>query len=518
VIRSATALLALLLACAQPARSAPIVFVPLDDRPVTLQLPLILGQIAGRPVVAPPRALLGSYLQAGAPDAIVAWLNATAPAGEAYVLSSDMLAYGGLVASRVPGVRYADAYQRLREIDRLRARRSGAWIGVFGTIMRLAPTGVPAIGPGATFFAAYPAWTYLQEYANLHDPLLPSEVTRAAQLRVLLGEPLLDAYLHARARDYGINRLLIDRVRAGSIDRLVLGQDDAKPYGLHVPEVSALEADLDASDLDGRASIEPGADELGMALVAHALARDAGWRPRVAVHYSRPDGAAYQDPLEYEPIGTTIDRIIALCGATHDDADPQIVLYVHLPESGGALDDAFTASLPSDLAARRSIALVDLSFEGSYTEQAAFAHRLLANGVASRLDAYAAWNTDANSVGTALAEAIAAGAGRRMGTYDALAHRTFTFMRFLDDVDFHDDVRPTLNAWLDANGIPDHTLLAPDIAAQAAERNRELIWYDAQATLAQLYPGLHIAAMNVTLPWDRTFETAVDVRLANSLP
>ena len=173
---------------------------------------------------------------------------------------------------------------------------------------------------------------------------------------------------------------------------------------------------------------------------------------------------------------------------------------MHLPSTGAALDDAFLGSIRADLDARRSVAVVDLSFEQSYPEQKAFANGLLTSGLASRLDAYSAWNTDANTTGTALAEAIAAGAGRRLHTYDALAHQTFTFLRFVDDVDFHDDVRPALNDWLTAQGITDHTLLAPDLAAQTAERNRALLWYEAQTTLAQLYPQLHIAAMSITLP------------------
>jgi hypothetical protein len=483
----------------------------MDDRSVTLHLPIMLGEIAGRPVVAPPRTLLGNELEPGDPDGIIAWLNASAPRAQAYVLSSDMLAYGGLVPSRVPGPTYADAYARLGEIDALKKRYGAAWIGVFGTIMRLAPTGVPA---GTPYFAAYPTWSYLQQYANLHDPPDPSEESDAARLRGLIGEPVLNAYLQTRARNYGVDRLLIDRTRSGAIDRLVLGQDDAKPFGLHVPEVQALQQYLTASDLGPRASIEPGADELGMALVAHALARDAHWTPRVGLHYSTPAGAAYQDPLEFAPIGVTIDQLVALCGAVRDDATADIELYVHVPATGPALDDAFLGAIRTDLDAGRSVAVVDLSFEASYDEQKAFAGALLSSGLASRLDAYASWNTDANTSGTALAETIAAGAGRRMHSYDALAHRTFTFLRFVDDVDFHDDVRPALNDWLAAQGVTDHTLLVPAVAAATAQRNRALLWYEAQATLAQLYPQLHVAAMSITMPWDRTFDTDIDVRLA----
>jgi Protein of unknown function (DUF4127) len=493
--------------------AASIGFVPLDDRPVTLQLPVMLGSIAGERVEAPPRALLGRYLQFGRPDDIIAWLNAPAEPRSAYVISTDMLAYGGLIASRVPGPTYADAESRLRELNHLRARHPNAWIAAFGTIVRLAPTGVPA---GSGFFAAYPAWTYLQQYANLHDPPLPGEEATAAHLRALMGEPLLDEYLGVRARNEAVDASLIAMTARGSIDRLAIGQDDAGPVGLHVKDVRALQAAVLASGAGDRASIEPGADELGMALVAQALARNARWTPRIAVKYSMPDGGSVQDPLEFAPIREAIDSLIRLCGGTRDDADPDIVLAVRVPHTTVPADDAFRAELTSDVASGKSVAVADLSFLESFAAEGAFAKELLDSGLASHIDAYASWNTNANTVGTALSEAIAAGAGRRLGTYDALQHQTFTFMRFIDDYAFHVEVRPGLNADLQSRNI-DRTLLDPAVAAPVALRNRALLWNQAQGILTQLYPGYHIAALNIELPWDRTFETKIDVGIAPDL-
>ena len=487
-----------------------IAFVPLDDRPVSLQLPVMLGEIAGERVDTPPESLLGRYLQPGDPDAILAWLNATPRAGESFVLSSDMLAYGSLIASRVPGTSYADAYFRLRALDRLRARYPGAWIACFGTIDRLAPTGVPA---DTGYFAPYPLWSYLQQYANLHDPPLPKEEAFAAKLRAEIGSTVLDQYLGVRARDLAVDRLLLGLAQSGTFDRLVLGQDDAGPVGLHVKDVRLLEALVASNDLAGKVSIEPGADELGMALVAHALARRAGWTPHVAVRYSTPSGALFQDPLEFAPISTAIDALIALAGGVRDDAHPDVVLAVRVPGTTAAEDVAFTTAMEREIAAGRSVALADLSFLRSYDDQAAFAQSILASGLAAHLDAYASWNTNANTAGTALAEAIAAGAGRRAGRYDALAHKTFTFMRFLDDYAFHDDVRPALNAGLEARGI-DRTLPPAPVAAALAEQNRAELWSRAQTILAQLDPGYHIAAMRITLPWARTFETKIEVGIA----
>jgi hypothetical protein len=495
---------------------AAIAFVPIDDRPVVLQLPVMLGRIAGVTVEPPPRALIGRFFELGKPDAIIAWLNheAAKPQTNAFVISTDMLAYGGLTASRAPGPNYADAESRLRELAHLRTRRPHAWIGAFGTIMRLAPTGIPA---GTDFFAPYPTWSYLQQYANLHDPPLPSETARAQHLRELIGQPALDAYMATRGRDLAINRLLLKLTANGTIDRLVLGQDDAGPVGLHVRDLQLLQADLGALGLAGRASIEPGADELGTALVANAIARAAHWIPRIAVRYSLPDGASFQDPIEYAPISTAIDALIGLCGGVRDDEHPDIALYVRVPTTTAAADDTLTSAMAADAAGGRSVALADLSYLRSDRDQASFAQRILASGLAARLDAYSSWNTNANTVGTALAEAIAAGAGRRMNTYNALAHRTFTFIMFLDDYAYHDEVRPDLNATLAAEGITDHTLLAPDVAASMTQRDRALLWGYADAILAQLDPGYHIAAMLIGLPWSRTFETSIDAALAPNL-
>ena len=493
-----------------------IAFVPLDDRPVTRQLPQMLGALAGAHVIEPPRALLGNYLTFGKPDAVIAWLNGSATAGaQSFALSTDMLAYGGLVASRVPGTTYADAYFRLRELAQLRAAHPHAWIGAFGTIMRLAPTGVPALGSAAGFFAAYPQWSYLQQYANLHDPPLAAEVPSAQHLEQIMAPGVLQAYLQTRARNYAVDLLALNYARQGAVDRLVLGQDDAGPVGLHVKEVHALQRFVQQYGLDTKVSIEPGADELGMALVAHAIAQQIGWQPRIAVRYSRPDGGSYNDPLEFAPIDVAIDSLVALCGAVRDDQTPDIVLYVRVPKDSPDQDGQLEAAMAQDERAGSSVAFADLTFlQETFAPQASFAEQLLRDGVASGLDAYSSWNTNANTVGTAIAEAVAAGAGRRTGTYDALAHKEFTFNRIVDDYAFHDYVRPQLNALLDAQGIPDHTYLLADPAAAVASLNRAALWNRAQAILSQLYPGYHIAAMHIDLPWNRTFETGIDAAIA----
>jgi len=503
------------------------VVVPLDDRPVTAQLPRLLGSIAGVRVVEPPRALLGRYLVSGDSAAVMRWLREEAPReARAYVISSDMIVYGGLVASRIPGTSRAVAYTRLQDLAAFRAARSDASFTVFGTVMRLAPTGVPKLGSAATFpFAGGDVWGPIQQYANLPDPpQTDDERALAASLRAQLG-PALDAYLDTRARDRDVDLFALRVAAEDGFDKIVIGQDDAGPVGLHLRDLAALRAFATRWLPPSRASIEPGADELGMVLVAAALAHEANDVPRVRVVYSRADGAAVEDPLEFAPIATTIADLIRSCGATQVTGPfpADVDLFVRVPGTGFADETKFVNAIEheTDRAPGRpdpptAVAVADLSFlaANDYAEQRRLTQDLVVRRLAGRVDAFASWNTVANTVGTALPEAIAVRAGRLLGTYDARAHATFTFMRYVDDVAFHADVRPRLNADLSAQGVDDHTLLLPDVAQRVASENRALLWPEGLDLLEQIAPQFRDAGFTITLPWDRTFETELDIRLA----
>ena len=377
------------------------VVVPLDDRPVTAQLPRLLGAIAGVRVAEPPRPMLGRYLTPGDSAGILRWLREDAPRdARAYVVSQDMVVYGGLVASRVPGVSRAVAYTRLQDLAAIRASRPGASFSVFGTVMRLAPTGVPKLGPAASFpFAGGDVWGAVQQYANLPDPPQTGEQRAfAAKLRAQLG-PALDAYLATRARNRDVDLFALRLTAEGAFDRILLGQDDAGPVGLHLRDLAALRAFAARWIPPSRASIEPGADELAMVLVSAALAREARVVPRVRVIYSRPDGGSVNDPLEFAPISTTIADIVRSCGAVqvHEGDRSDVELFVRVPSTSAADEVTFADAIARDATGtgsklpRPSItAVADLSFlaTNDYAQQRQLTDDLIARRVAARIDAF----------------------------------------------------------------------------------------------------------------------------------
>lgn len=490
-----------------------ILFVPTDNRPATSQFPALIGAIAGVRVFEPPPAALGNYLDPGDPDAILRWLDAS-PSAQEYVVSNDMVDYGGLVASRIPATDLATARWRLGRLARARRRYSLAAFDVFGSVMRLAPTGVPSIGAAAGFPFAGDIWPKIAKYANLPDPVqTDQQAAESARLRLELG-PTLDVYLATRERDHQIDLDLLHDDALGSFDGVVLGQDDAGPAGLHIPEIAALRSYATDAMPYGRWAIEPGTDELGMVLVAAALVREAGIVPRVRVVYSRPDGGSVQDPLEFAPIETTISDVIRSCGGIEapPGAPADVNLFVRVPDTNDTDEAAFVNAISSD--PERS-AVADLSFLDATdpAEQRRLMDELIEHRVAGLVDAFASWNTTANTIGTAIPEAFAVLAGKRFNKYDARMHLTFTFMRYTDDILFQKVVRPKLNADLSAEGVEDHTYLLPPVAQQTAAENDALLRPLALDLLRKIAPTNRVVHLGITLPWDRTFETRLDVRL-----
>ena len=120
-----------------------LLLLPLDDRPSSVRFPVQIGALAGAAVITPPIALLGRFTQPADVDGVHRWLRdwlldprgrATAspsvPPIDALIVSIDLLAYGGLVASRT-----IESATPRQAIARLTAAGDDDPLGRFETIV-----------------------------------------------------------------------------------------------------------------------------------------------------------------------------------------------------------------------------------------------------------------------------------------------------------------------------------------------------------------------------------------------
>jgi len=493
------------------AASAPnvirIAFVPLDDRPATEYFPQQVAAICGARLELPPQDALGHFQRPGDPAAIGRWLqNIDATNLTAVVVSTDMLAYGGLVASRTSATSLGDALYRLRPLNDFRTRHPEVPIYAFGTVMRLAPTATPQSAPYLD------ALTNYAQLGGAADPTHDQREALAISRSHIPDEAFWD-YMGSRARDLDVDETLLRMASDGDFAALAITQDDAgSDFGLQAPDQARLRALITQLNVQRRVMLNSGADEMGMIMVMRAVEDAVGWAPSVTLRYSSADAAAKRDPYEFTSIGQTIANLVSFMRIrTADSGDFELAVDA---ASDPAERVVFWNGIGSALRSGVPTGVVDLSFLSGDLDTEQFALGWLHdNQLAGAPIGYASWNTTANSAGTVLAQAVATLVGRRFGTLNQDAAATFLFDRYVDDCAYRLRVRPALQAQLTALG---DDIYALDGAAQFGESlARSMLWPEAVSILDQDFKpaGWRATALSVYLPWQRTFEVRIDAAL-----
>jgi hypothetical protein len=421
--------------------SARIALVPLDDRPLSLQYPVLAAAVADAEIVAPPRGMLGRHLRTGDGEAIARWLDGLDLSRiDAAIVSADMLAYGGLIGSRVPRVFEAEARERLTAIARLKGRRPHLPVFVIATIPRHAPTDD---GGNEKWRAALTGWA---EAAGA-----PEAAAEREALEKTLPAGLLDRYRAARARNQAVNLALVDLARQGAIDLLVVGRDDASPRGLQAAEAAAVAAAVAAAGVGERVRMQPGADEIALLLVSRALSARAASTPGVHVTYSSdaagdmslPDGRSLKDVVA--------SQVAAAGGRVVDRAMPGALrLFVYAPLPGGQAAEAFAARIGKEIAGGARALVVDAVLSsGEPGPSLGLVEGLRARRLLPRLVGYAS-GPPGSAIGTAVAQGMALGlsadrlaAGKPdVARRAAAAHLRLLLHRFVSDFLYHGVIRP----------------------------------------------------------------------------
>ncbi len=394
-----------------------IIYVPLDDRPSNLRAPRLLAQMVDYDILIPPAEMLGCFRVPGQPEEIAAWLVAHAESHpDVIILSLDMLAYGGLWASRCSTTRSALAQQRMGLLSRLRAACPEATIYGLSTILRLGA--VTSSDEGALHLAALKRHSVL--VGRIADKADPEDRRKLAALEREIPASVLGEYLAIRDRNQQINLRAVKEVAEGNLDFLVFGQDLADRYGVHRQEQAVIDNSVREQGVQDKVLAMPGTDELGMCLLTRFVHTHMGKTPTVRILVPEPEALAELPAGEDQPFSESLSSHLKLVGARpaeEGDRAPDVVLIVNAPIAYNRADlhDASVArahrkrarSFVAEAiaaAAGRSAAVCDAGFSNGADD--IFVQELVsATPELPRLLSYAGCGTASNSLGTVLSHA-----------------------------------------------------------------------------------------------------------------
>lgn len=481
-----------------------LVVLPLDDRPVTYDLPARVGAIAGASVSLPPRGLLGNLERPADRAALGAWLTDAAADADALVVALDTLAYGGLIPSRRSPDDLAALLAALEPLKQLKTRRPGLPIHAFSVTMRLSNSDVNE--EEKPYWDRHGKAIYRWSYHQHRFKATNDEADRlaAAEARRSVPAEILEDYLETRERNFALNQAMVKWAGAGFFATLLLTQDDTSEFGLNVEEQQHLAQMVATTHVGDRVLIHPGADEVASVLVARALNALAGAQPTVAVSWHPLEGKRVVAMYEDRPLWKTLRGQIQAAGG-REVGDPALAdarIVVNAPGEGqGDLALRYELDRPERPHPRNfEPLLLDLEAALASGKPTAFADVAYANGADPRLTpelvgrvdlfalaAYAAWNTAGNSFGTLVA-ALFAGL---LQTADAQARRRFLTERLADDWLYQSVIRPGLQPRL--------------AAGEALPALRDALEAELNTRWEAAFPGQR-APFTPSFPWKRLFE------------
>lgn len=494
-----------------------IALIPLDDRPCNVRFPAQIAAIGGSEISLPSLSALGQFNEAGDPERIIEWLDSLGHV-KALIASVDMLAYGGLVASRRSDTTLEAALRRVATLRDWKQSR-GVPIYAFNILRRLAIT--MDGDHNVDNYYNIMRWARLEDEAERFDSNHLRE--ERDKVRAKIDPQLLDEYVSSRARNHKINGCMIDFLADGVFDYLLITQEDATEWGLHRQEQDTLLNYARDRDVLDRMSLHPGADEAALTLLARHW--DTGVRFRV--NASDPDDMERIAPFEDRPYARALlEHIAAMRGVWVDDAEtPDYELFVNAPTGISQRDEKtearearskrvrpFVDQLVAACAASEKggvpVALCDVAFPNGADNM--LMTELESRGVLGQLAVFGGWNTAGNTTGTVLSQCAAR---LRSGDSARARHlsRTFTFERLVDDWYYQGQIREKIERAARENGVSPLKMEAGAAAPIEALARRELRAF--ANLLANRHFGTTLGGTDVTLPWHRTFEADVRVKL-----
>ena len=494
-----------------------ILLVPLDSRPPCLEFVKGLGKINNIDIITPPKEFLDNYHTPADAKKIAEWLNTNIPYAENAIVSTDMLRYGGLIASRTGQVMITDD-DFFDYLDRLKKQTN---YYIFSIIPRLIIPDDPETRPWpwhVTVYATkkdiYDHFGHTYDFEDMDGMLkrIPPEI--------------IENFNQRFNKNNTFNMKLFEFAQKHDLS-LIFGQDDAHPFGRPYENKLNIEQII-KSEKSERIVTSNGADELAMMELASHVVKKQKKPVKIFIEYSTQAAPDMVFHFMAEDIhDTVLDKINAIGAETassKDDSD--FILFVHAGDQRTSSDQLKNiANKIIALSKEKPLALVDLS--ANFMQRETILKTLInENFPLSSLIAYAGWNTAGNSIGTALSQACIFTVSKKSFSADDMPYiyKTnfeFTISRILDDWVYQKDVQDITDPmliWRNVNiyQLGTNKASVEDKVADSIKRRQNSFFYKNFARYpfySDEHGDYYITELNteIKLPWDRTFE--IDLKI-----
>lgn len=493
-----------------------ILYLPLDERPCNSFAQRIMNGVKDYSFVCPEKSILGDKKNPANYVEIRKFLMNNAKDADICILSVDCLLYGGIVPSRLHNFSADVLRSRLNTIAEMKQINPQLKIYAFALIMRC------------------PSYSSDDEEPNYYEQcgreiFLTGQVKHKLQAGLISqqqADSLLQQYLpkcgkflqdfeHRRAVNLQALIHLLD-IAKENLEYLIVPQDDSAPYGYTALDREVVKKEIAKRNLE--VANYPGADEVGMTLVARAVTEREGVNLKVKCIYADENAKNLIPLYEDRQLGKTVLCQLQAANCSVVEQGQDITLFLNYP----AANQVHAGETPTESYSQRNLPqFCDKIAQTVQNKQiAAVADGAYGNGgdieflktlcnktSLFALSAYAGWNTSSNTLGTAICQAVVVCV---FGKNDN--QNRFLAERYFEDVGYCAHTR----AKICRDCLPSMGLNYFD----AGQKNGEVAKLVEQEILQFMQNNFPEVTNNYTIdccqmPWKRMFEVALTAKRAN---
>lgn len=496
-----------------------IVYVPLDERPCNALYPVKTAEVDQEvKIAALPLELAGRKKQAADTTKIWAFVQQEMEGADYAVLSTEMLLYGGLLPSRLHYLEKTDLENYEQNLCLLKQKYPNKKIFLSNLIMRTPRYNSSDEEPD-----------YYEEYGEKifrfgwlsdkkeREQLADDEEQELTDLIIALPQEIVEDYEKRRDFNVLVNLLNIQLVKQGVIDFLTIPQDDSAPYGYTAMDQKKVYQVIQNEGLKEKVMVYPGADEVGFTLLARAFNDWQQIQPTVFVRYASTLGPELVPLYEDRIINESLKAHVMAAGMrlTEQAESADFILAYNVP--GKKMQESwdqftkkdvtydsyrhlltFVAQIESDLQMGKKVGICDSAFANGGDLE--FIQMLDQRELLPQLICYKAWNTNCNSLGSALSALTFA---QRDVNDEALINNLLS--NIFEDVFYQAKIRMAITR----NNLPSMELDYFDLKDQTNDvlgMIRTDMLKLAEIYLRNSFPNQAFKIQELSSPWNRMFE------------
>lgn len=493
-----------------------ILMLPLDERPCNLSYPqMLLKDNAEYELIMPKLEQLGKKKASANFEVIKDFLLSNVKNSIIAILSIDMLVFGGLCAGRVHQLSKSELMDRLDVIKQMKELNPSIKIYAFHLIMRCPTYSSSDEEPDYYEICGREIFLYGEA---LHKKQLGFENVNEKQYFDVVS-PYVEDFTKRREKNLAVNFATIDLL-GEYIDTLIIPQDDSAPYGYVAIDQQRVRDYVFEKKKELDVLIYPGADEVGLTLLARSIMEDKGIRYRISTFFSSSKSQFVVPKYEDRILGESVKLQIEASGCKYShsfDENDDIILAINAPADnmteaefqGGAVREytidrtlnLFAKEIVEYVSIGKMVAVGDVAYSNGSDLQ--LVKMLDDAGVSLKVGSIAGWNTSGNTLGTVISTAIL-----RSIFGDTKAIQDFIAYRYFEDAGYCAVARKKLIEYLTENKANIRSL--DSFYSKSASFVLQTLNDYMESQLPNVFRSYKLESCD--FPWNRTFEVKLDIK------